>query len=443
MSEIQSLTLEVRANSDKATRSLDALAASLNKLKGSATGSNLGKVASDLKQIRESGTRTSESTRQTSEGIEKTGQAAGHATGKLSALAKSLKGVMSGTASLGAALKGVGSSLFKVASQAGTAAAKGIRGIVTAPFSVAAAGVRGIAAAFNTLKDKVSLSNTALGKLFSAVKRIAMYRLIRSAIKMVTEGVKEGIENLYKWSDAMNGSFAAAMDTGSAASLQFKNSIAAMLGPAIEAVIPLLVTLANVAIQAANAINMFISALFGRATWTRAKEVSAGATKSLKGAGKAAKDADDKIKGLLADWDELNIIQNESSKDLNGGSGGGGGGGISAEDMFENVPLGDNWWTDLGSRLREAIAAGDWEGAGNILAKKLNEVVDKIEPEKWAGKLRDTISKGISFAIGFLDEFDFKGFGRKFGRFLPKCSAPTARICGTALGRTLNCVSWE
>lgn len=438
MSEIQSLTLEVRANSDKATRSLDALAASLNKLKGSATGSNLGKVASDLKQIRESGTRTSESTRQTSEGIEKTGQAAGHATGKLSALAASLKGVMSGTASLGAALKGVGSSLFKVASQAGTAAAKGIRGIVTAPFSVAAAGVRGIAAAFNTLKDKVSLSNTALGKLFSAVKRIAMYRLIRSAIKMVTEGVKEGIENLYKWSDAMNGSFAAAMDTGSAASLQFKNSIAAMLGPAIEAVIPLLVTLANVAIQAANAINMFISALFGRATWTRAKEVSAGATKSLKGAGKAAKDADDKIKGLLADWDELNIIQNESSKDPNGGSGGGGGGGISAEDMFENVPLGDNWWTDLGSRLREAIAAGDWEGAGNILAKKLNEVVDKIEPEKWAGKLRDTISKGISFAIGFLDEFDFKGFGRKFGRFLTEMFSANSEDMWDRIGTYLK-----
>lgn len=438
MSEIQSLTLEVRANSDKATRSLDALAASLNKLKGSATGSNLGKVASDLKQIRESGTRTSESTRQTSEGIEKTGQAAGHATGKLSALAASLKGVMSGTASLGAALKGVGSSLFKVASQAGTAAAKGIRGIVTAPFSVAAAGVRGIAAAFNALKDKVSLSNTALGKLFSAVKRIAMYRLIRSAIKMVTEGVKEGIENLYKWSDAMNGSFASAMDTGSAASLQFKNSIAAMLGPAIEAVIPLLVTLANVAIQAANAINMFISALFGRATWTRAKEVSAGATKSLKGAGKAAKDADDKIKGLLADWDELNIIQNESSKDPNGGSGGGGGGGISAEDMFENVPLGDNWWTDLGSRLREAIAAGDWEGAGNILAKKLNEVVDKIEPEKWAGKLRDTISKGISFAIGFLDEFDFKGFGRKFGRFLTEMFSANSEDMWDRIGTYLK-----
>ena len=311
MSEVQGLTLEVRANSDKAVKSLNALAASLERIKGASGNTGLGKIASDLDKIKDSGKTTHDSAEEAKSGIDDAAKSADHATGKLGALAASLKGVMSGTASLGAALKSIGGSLFKVASQAGTAAAKGIRGIVTAPFSVAASGVRGIAAAFNALKDKVNLGNTALGKLFSAVKRIAMYRLIRSAIKMVTEGVKEGIENLYKWSDAMNGSFASAMDTGSAASLQFKNAIAAMLGPAIEAVIPLLVTLANVAIQAANAINMFISALFGRATWTRAKEVSAGAAKSLKGAGKAAKDADDKIKGLLADWDELNIIQSK------------------------------------------------------------------------------------------------------------------------------------
>lgn len=368
-------------------------------------------------ELRESQTREEQAST-TPATLQDTADSAEHAAYSLRDLSAALRDVFSGGGSLVSVFRGIGSSLGQVASSAGVAAYKGIRGIVSAPFKTAAAGVKGIAAAFNMLKDRVNLGNTALGKLLSSIKRVAMYRLIRSAIKMVTEGVKEGIENLYKWSDAMNGSFAASMDAGSAASLQFKNSIAAMLGPAIEAVIPLLITLANVAIQAANAINMFISALFGRATWTRAKEVSAGATKSLKGAGKAAKDADDKIKGLLADWDELNIIQNESSKDPNGGSGGGGGGGISAEDMFEQVDLAANWWTDLGSKIRDAIMKGDWEGAGAVLAVKLNEVVDRIKPEEWAGKLREVISNGIDFAIGFLDEFDFRGFGSKLGRFL-------------------------
>ena len=125
------------------------------------------------------------------------------------------------------------SVLRKIAGGTIRAVGSGIKGIASA--------IKNSADAFNGFRERISLSNTALGHLFSSIQRIAFYRLIRAAIREVTAGLQEGVKNLYQWSDAMNGSFAQSMDVGASASLQFKNSIGAMLGPAIEAVIPLLV----------------------------------------------------------------------------------------------------------------------------------------------------------------------------------------------------------
>ena len=336
-------------------------------------------------------------------------QPAEDAAGGLDNVSSSARRCTGPVSSAASAYGALFSSLKKIAGGAVRAVGSGIKGI--------ASGIGKSASAFQSLRDKISLSDTAIGHLFSSIQRVAFYRMIRAAIKQVTQGLQEGIQNLYQWSNAMNGSFAASMDAGASASLQFKNSIAAMLGPAIEAAIPLLISLANVAIQAANAINQFISVLFGRATWTKAKEVSVSAGKALGGAGKKAKEADDAIKGLLADWDELNIIQNESSKNPSNGSGGGGGGGVGAVDMFEQVPAENNWWTDLAKQLKDAIAAGDWEGAGRILAGKLNEVIDRMDTVAWAKKLKGWIAHGLDFAIGFLNEFDFEGLGSKIGDF--------------------------
>ena len=333
---------------------------------------------------------------QTAQGIEDVAQSAARSAG-------SVKKAAEAHGSLLAVVRKLGSGTLKAVSS-------GIRATVS--------GIQKSVSAFKDFRDRISLSNTALGHLFSSIQRIAFYRLIRAGLKMVTQGVQEGIENLYRWSDAMNGSFAASMDTGASASLKFKNSIGAMLGPAIEAVIPLLVQLANIAIQAANAINQFVSVLFGRATWTRAKDVAVKSSNALSGAGKAAKKADDEIKGLLADWDELNIIQQESNKDPSGGSGGGGAGGAAISDMFEQVPITDNWWTDLAQQIKDAINAGDWRGAGRILANKLNEVLDRAKPKEWAYKLREAIYNGLEMINGFLEKFEFYNLGAKIGQFL-------------------------
>lgn len=332
----------------------------------------------------------------------------------LSGLTSVAKSVWKELSAFGSVLSGIGKGI-----------GKGIGTILRTELSIASKsieaakrGISGLASVFSNLKDKIGLGNSGLWKLFSSIKRIAMYRLIRSAIKMVTDGVKEGIDNLYKWSSAMNGSFAQAMDIGSNAALKFKNSIGAMLSPVIEAVIPLLVKVSNVAIRAANAINQFFSSLFGRSTWTYATDVVANANQELRNTGSSARQADKEIKGLLADWDELNIIQNEPND--SGSSGGGIGSDVADQyaDMFATAELPTNQWTKLADQIRDAILKGDWAGIGKAISDKLDELVEKIDAYAWAEKLKGWIVNALDMANSFLSETDFVAIGTKIGDFL-------------------------
>ena len=339
--------------------------------------------------------------------------------------------------SVSSALRTLLQSLARITRTGFSAVASGIQSLFSGIKNVTSGIRSGIGKAgkvFDEFRNKISLSHTALGKLISSIQRIALYRVIRAGIKMVTEAVKEGVDNLYKWSSVMNGSFAASMDMGSNAALNFKNSIGAMLAPAIEAVLPLLVQLANVAIMAANAINQFLSALFGRSTWTRANNAVKNAGAGLKGAGGAAKKADDELKGLLADWDELNIIQNKTKDKASGGGGGGGGMADEFADMFsiENLPT--NQWTELATRIREAILAGDWYGAGEAIAEKINELVGQFDAVALGKKLKSWIVNGLDFMNGLIENTDFVQIGQKIGDFLGQIFSDDGNGIWTKLG---------
>lgn len=183
----------------------------------------------------------------------------------------------------------------------------------------------------NGLKGAFSAMFPTLSTFLSGMGRIAKYRLIRTIIKQITSGMSEGIQNVYHYSKAIGSSFAPAMDSAASALLQMKNSIGAALAPMIQSLIPYLQIVVNWFITLINYVNQFVSLLRGQQTWTRAVPKT---TKAFEDQTKAAKGAGAAIKDLLADWDELNIIQSES------GGGGGGAGMSAAEDylnMFEEV----------------------------------------------------------------------------------------------------------
>lgn len=176
-----------------------------------------------------------------------------------------------------------------------------------------------------------------VGKLATQFWRIAKMRAIRAIIKGVSSALKEGIGNMYQWSKAMNGAFAGALDTIASKSMFAKNSIATAFAPAIQALVPLISTVVGWIHTASNAIAQFFAILNGQTTWTKAIEtVEEWGAATKKATGGAAKD----VKDLLADWDELNIIQSET------GNGGGSGSGKKTPDygaMFEETSVFDEW----------------------------------------------------------------------------------------------------
>lgn len=179
------------------------------------------------------------------------------------------------------------------------------------------------------VKDQLIGLNTPLGRLMRSFGRIAMYRMIRSAIKAISTAAKEGVNNLVRYSAALNSTDAASanatMSEYATTLLQVKNSVGAAVMPVLTALLPVINTIASAFITAANAINMFFQALQGKTTFTKAKKSTVDYAKSLNSAAGAAKE----LQKTLLGFDEINRLDAENS------GGGSGAAGADFSNMFE------------------------------------------------------------------------------------------------------------
>lgn len=192
--------------------------------------------------------------------------------------------------------------------------------------------------AIDKIKNAIGGFGDSIKKMFPGLTgfgkqmmRIAKYRFIRAIIKEISDGFREGVENVYRYSKAIGSSFSEKMDSAAASLQMMKNAIGASVAPLIQSLIPYLETVVNWFISMVNYLNQFLSLLRGQSTWTRPIKASANAFDDVKNSAQGASAA---MKDLLADWDELNIIQSENN-------GGGGGAGLTAMtdylSMFEEV----------------------------------------------------------------------------------------------------------
>ena len=189
----------------------------------------------------------------------------------------------------------------------------------------------GASTAFGKLKNVLKETFPLLNKINHQFGRILMRRAITAVIRSITKAFKEGVENVYKYSEAIGSSFAPALDSAKSMIAQFKNSIGAAAAPLIQALIPVFNQIVSAAIQVINVLNQLFALLGGQSSWTRALPTMSKAFEDTKNAAKGAGGA---VKDMLADFDELNVLD----------QGGGGGGGAAAaataeayEDMFEQV----------------------------------------------------------------------------------------------------------
>ena len=272
-------------------------------------------------------------------------------------------------------------------------AAKGLKNLVALPFKGAIGPIKKFGGAINNIGRSIG--------------RIAMYRLFRSIIKAITQALQEGTKNLYQYSKAIGGSFAANMDSAASSMLYFKNSIAAAWSPLMNLLAPALDAIVQKVVAAINAVNQLIAILSGASGWTRAIYHATEYEDAVSGAGGAAKEA---LK-YLAPFDELNVLPSQKN---------GGGGGGAADDygsMFEEMTSFADGIADFAKKIKEAIENADWQGLGTLLGDKINELVEKIDFAgigKWIG---EKINAWFTTKYWTLDTINFENIGAKIAEF--------------------------
>lgn len=260
-----------------------------------------------------------------------------------------------------------------------------------------------------------SLANTALGKLFNSIKRIAFYRVIRSAIKAVTQGFSEGIENLYRWSQAWGTSFAPAMDQLKTAQTYLKNGFASMFSPLIEYAIPIIDRVIDKLVDMFNVIQELFARLTGAATWNKAIKYPVKYKDDLDDASKSAK----KLQNILMDFDEINAINtpNDAARGSSAGL-------SDYGKMFELVQTGTGGALDLGkfAPFFEDLGAliDDLKDKGSRALKKIKELGSYVlsldfEPLRLSlKKLWGTLSPILDYFIDNSNDMVLKPLSKFF-----------------------------
>jgi phage-related protein len=291
----------------------------------------------------------------------------------------------------------LGSSFKNVSQSADSAKTK--TGGISSIFSRMGGVVSGLGKRLGGLAQNfTSTTNSANNASFSIGRMVGMsilYSTVFGMISKVNSGIMTGINNLAQYSSATNASISSMMS----ALTQLQNSLATAFAPILSVVAPILTAFMNMLSKAITYVGMFIAALTGQKSFTRAKAVqedyaaslnktSSGANKAAKATknnAKATKKANKEIQTYLSGLDEVRQYQKEKDNDTpssstpSAGGGGGGGGytGPSIGDMFEKVPI-ESSIADIAKKIKDLIKKEDWEGLGAYIASGINKGLQKI-----------------------------------------------------------------
>lgn len=265
------------------------------------------------------------------------------------------------------------SALARFGSMAGKTVVGGLKGMVSMLGKGAAAMLR------LSLRAKKTHSsfNSGIGTLLRYGLGV---RSLFTLMNKLRSALVDGYKNLARYSDRTNTAISSLMS----ALTRLKNSFASAFDPILRAAAPALVTLINLISNAVSKIGMLTAALTGAKTFTKATTIQEDYAKSLDKTSKSAK----KAKAVLASFDELNILDDNSSDSTKDD------GSVDPSKMFEQVPI-DSAVLDFADKLKKAFEEADWKGLGTLLGDKINELVDSVDWSGWGTK----IGKGMNAAI--------------------------------------------
>lgn len=110
-----------------------------------------------------------------------------------------------------------------------------------------------------------AMKGTGEKNLFSSIKRVAVYRLIRGALKAITNAFKEGFSNLAQFSDEVNQTMSQLQSSFTI----IKNSVAVAFLPLVNLITPIIQRLSVGIAGLANAISYLTAKLMGNSTYLK------------------------------------------------------------------------------------------------------------------------------------------------------------------------------
>lgn len=149
--------------------------------------------------------------------------------------------------------------------------------------------------------------------LSGVVRRMVLFRLLRSAISAAFRSAKEGMENLAQYSPAANVAISMLLSQMT----QLKNAFATAFSPILEAAAPALSKLIGLIIQAVNWTAQLAAALTGKDTYVKATAVEEDYGAALKDSNKELQKKDKLNKKILFSFDQLIQAQKDSDSSSN------------------------------------------------------------------------------------------------------------------------------
>ncbi len=282
------------------------------------------------------------------------------------------------------------SALASFGSMAGKTVVGGLKGMVSMLGKGAAAMLKLSLRAKKTHSTFSSGIGTLLRYGLGVRSLFALMNKLRSALV-------DGYKNLARYSSRTNAAISSLMS----ALTRLKNSFAAAFDPILRAAAPALVTLINLISNAVSKIGMLTAALTGAKTYTKATTIQEDYAKSLDKTSQSAK----KAKAALASFDELNILDDNSSDSTKDD------GSVDPSKMFEQVPI-DSAVLDFADKLKKAFEEADWKGLGTLLGDKINELVDSVDWSGWGTKIGKGMNAAIQTLYYTVDTVDWVNIGK-------------------------------
>ena len=289
-----------------------------------------------------------------------------------------------------------------------------ISGEVTGLNKIAGTAKKAAASFLHLGKSAKSADKGMLSNFATMIKYGLGLRSLYTLVNKAKSAMVSGFENLARFSDQTN----ASISSVKSALTRLKNSLSTAFAPILIVVAPAITQLINMLSNAITYIGMFMAALTGATTFTKAVAVQEDYAASLNGTASAAEKAGNSVKEAsrqVASFDELNILSDTSS-DSNG-SDTDSGTGTDVMDMFEEVPIESRIFQFV-QRIKDTFAAGDYAGVGRIIGTKINGALQTIKDYIQWDNVGGTISKYVlAFCSSFnalIDTIDWDLLGSTF-----------------------------